>query len=93
MRHIFTCLSFLTVRSAQNTLQVVGALQFPHVVDTDLLPTIVIGGPAQNTHITPVTRFISIRQCILIKKTRNNKTFSVGLEILLLLRKTDVDLP
>ena len=59
MRHIFTCLSFLTVRSAQNTLQVVGALQFPHVVDTDLLPTIVIGGPAQNTHKTPVTRFIS----------------------------------
>ena len=59
MRHIFTCPSFFTVRSAQDTLQVIRALQLPHVVDTDLLPTIVIGGPAQNTHKTPVTRFIS----------------------------------
>ena len=29
------------------------------MVDEDLLPTIVISGPAQNTHKTPVTRFIS----------------------------------
>ena len=40
---------FFIGTSAQNTWLVIGTPQFPHVVDTDLLPTIIFSG---NTQIT-----------------------------------------